>query len=188
MDATFYIKDTGYMSSDLSGEQDDWLVNQGEPIRIHITNVTINSSANAVITSQVNDSYYVPTVVSRELTKLGITCYVITDFAVNGSIYLYDKNTEQYSQISNPPVSAIVALFEQMIGKQSHFDLFVSDGSGITPDYFKQLPLYWLAQVKSYRSDSITPETHLNVKVLNYTVNKASNKRYDINLNVVVLP
>ncbi len=188
MDVTFYLKDTGYFGSDLSGEQDDWLVNHGEPIRIHITDVTIVSKANATIVSQVDDTYYTPTVVSRDLTQLNIRCYVVTDFAVSGSIYLYDKNTSTYEQIDNPPVSAIVALFEQMIGKRSHMDLFMSDGSGITPDEFKKLPLYWLAKVKSNNSDALTSETHLNVKLLQYQVTKATNKRYDINLQFVVLP
>jgi len=187
-EAVFYIKDTGYSDTALTGEQDDWLVNQGEPIRIHITDVQINSQANAVISSQVNGYYYTPVVFSREMPVLSIKCYVLEDFAVNGNIYIYDNNQSSFITYNNPPVSAIIALFEQMVGKTSHFDLYVSDGSGITPDYFKNLPLYWLAITKSNYSDTLTSETHLNVKLLSYTLTKATNKRYDINLKFVVLP
>jgi len=188
VETVFYLRDTGYQDTALTGERDEWLVNQGEPIRLHITDVQIDSQANAVISSQVDDIYYTPTIISREMPILNVKCYIIQDFAVNGFVYIYNKNSGSYDPIENPPVSAVIALFEQMVGKTSHFDLYMSDGSGVTPDYFFHNPLYWIARVKTNTSDNLTPETHLNVKLLSYTLTKATNKKYDINLRFVVLP
>jgi len=58
MAEVFYLKDTGYANTDMSGEQDSWLVNAGYPVRMYVTSFSINSKANYFKSRIVNDLYF----------------------------------------------------------------------------------------------------------------------------------
>jgi len=102
-------------------------------------------------------------------------------------LYFYNTETNEYDTYQDPSVSSVIALLEQALKKNSHFDLYMSNGSGVTPTKFKTLPLYWLALTKSNYSNSTTSETHLNIKLEDYTVKTASAKKIVVDLTFTVL-
>ena len=186
MDTLFYIKDTGYKNTNLTGDV-EWKVNQGNPIELHLTSYNLDSKANFSTYAYTKDSYYSPDLVSTNFTVLTLSGYAVKSI-LNNTFYLYNSELQTYDSCTNPSIQIIAAFFEQMKNKESHLDLYMSDGSGVTPDYFKNTPFYWLSLINKNTSDTVTPEQHINVRLTNYHIRSNGLSRVDFTLTLLVLP
>ncbi|MEM1973226.1 MAG: hypothetical protein QXN68_00390 [Thermoplasmata archaeon] len=185
-----YVKDTGFYSIWNSGTR-EWQINAGNPIEIMIKSIQISSQANRLELPYFIDqqnSFLDYSTISLDPIQLTIDCVILKRFTNSGSIFLYVDVLKTFTEIQNPPVFSIVYFFEQMLKKNTHLDLYFSDSSGTSENYFKNTPLYWLAKTLPATSPNfVTPVTHLNVVLKSYRILQANNDQISAELNFMVL-
>lgn len=180
-----YLKDTGYENPNENGVR-SYRVNNGNPIRLYLTDYSINSQRNLREVTIYEGRYYFPKHISSELPKLNLTCMVSKEIYMQ-NIFLYNPITRTFTQEINPPITSIIALLEQFKQTKSHLDLYASDGSGLLPAFYRKESLYWLSLITTHNTTTTTPERHLNVMLEDYSTSKININRFNINLRFLVL-
>lgn len=184
----FRLKDTGFKNTALTGAPASFKVNAGYPIPLYLVSYSYSSKGNRTVLPYNESISYFPEFVSKEFTRLSVEGRITKDIQLS-KIFIYDKLSNNYVEVQNPPITAIVALFEQMLVSDSHLDLYFSDASEVSvPQWFTSDSLYWLSFVyPNTAPDALTKVRHLNVVLEDYTIKRADIEVVEFTLNFLIV-